>query len=57
MKHEKGFGCCLGKLKINMKRGLGVAHGSQEWDGKKGLGASWFPSMGWEGSGKSKKEA
>ena len=24
---------------------------------KKGLGASWFPRVGWEGSGKAKNEA
>ena len=49
-----------------MKRGLGISHGSQEWGGngfgrwkwnmKRGLGAWWFPRVGWEGFGNIKNE-
>ena len=50
-----------------MKGGLGVSHGSQEWEGagkglgklkmkhEKGIGCfSWFPRVGWEPSEASK---
>ena len=39
------------------KSGVGRAWEGAKWSMKKGLGASWFPSVGWEGSGKAKNEA
>ena len=57
----------LGTVEHETSKGVWVLHGSQGWGGKglgrfekwnmkKGLGASWFPSVGLEGSGKAKIE-
>ena len=70
MKHEKGFGCFMApKSGVGRGEGFGkVQNGSQECCGnglgkpkmtheKKGLRASWFRRVGWEGLGNAKNEA
>ena len=39
------------------KSGVGRVWEGQKRSMKRGLGASWFPRVGWEGSGKAKNEA
>ena len=72
-KHEKEFGCFMvpmngeGRAKTTHEKGVGcfMVHKSgvgRAWEGKKrsmkkGLSASWFISVGWEGSGKAQIEA
>ena len=57
----------IGWLKIRYKKGIGLPMLLKNRVGrvsenlkrtmKKGLGASWFPRVGWEGSEKAKNEA
>ena len=47
----------LGRLKMVSKSVVGMVWEVQKMKHEKGLRASWFPRVGWEGLGNAKNEA
>ena len=56
MAHKSGVGS-LGRLKMVPKSGVEMVWESQKMTHEKGLRASWFPKVWWEGLGNTKNEA